>query len=621
MPPEDDTSSLERAKEHLYKMDMTRSEETVVPMPPQSQTIPHEWQDAPPPRRKRHLHIAGAFLALAVIFFIVAAGIAAYLLYFGGNSVSIDKVSLDLSGPTTISGGDTVPLEIAITNTNPVALQNATLEVDFPDGSRDATDVTQSYPRYVENLGTLESGQKVARSIKAVVFGGAGQTLELPVSLSYSTVGSSAVFVKKTTYPLAVSSTPLEMSVGTLAETVSGKPLTFTLSVHSNATVLLNNVVVAGTFPFGFQNVSASLPLTNGTLQLGNLAPGESKSFTITGTLTGQEGEERVFHFSVGTAKSATDQSLAVTYMTQDASVTIQAPFISTTLSVNGNTTADTISAGSRQNVTVSYVNTLPTSVSNVVVSVQMSGNAVDYGSIQSTSGFYRSNDHTIVFSQDKDPALASLAPGKSGIGAFTFSTLAASSLPAAPSVTLTISVSGTRIGQANVPETVNASVSKMLKIITSTAITAFAVHASGAIGNTGPIPPSVNQATTYSVVWDVRNQGNAIAGATLFATLPSYVTYTGRTSGAGAFSYDESSRTVRWNIGDIAQGGTAQGMFQVSLVPSSSQRGAAPSLTGTATFSGYDRFAGVQVNTTVSPATTETTTDPGYVAGNGTVQ
>jgi hypothetical protein len=73
--------------------------------------------------------------------------------------------------------------------------------------------------------------------------------------------------------------------------------------------------------------------------------------------------------------------------------------------------------------------------------------------------------------------------------------------------------------------------------------------------------------------------------------------------------------------MGNVAQNSNVQGSFQVSFTPSTSQKGSVPALTGQATFSGYDRFAGVQVSATADPATTETTQDPGYTSANATVQ
>ncbi|MBU6214832.1 hypothetical protein KGM48_03280 [Patescibacteria group bacterium] len=635
MPPtsEDNLSSLERAKKRLYDPE-TPSVERSAPPSTQTGVMPGAWEKDPlknviaqlassgAERGKRQVRAASLFFIGAFAFFLVSIGIAFFISYVGGNTISIDKVTVAVQGPTAIAGGDTVPLSVTVTNTNAVAIQNATIEIDFPNGTRSADNVLTPYPRYIENLGTLVSGASVSRSVKAVLFGGAGQALSIPVSVSYAASGSSQTFVKKSTYVTAISSSPLSVSVDTVAEAVPGQPITLTLTVRSNATVPLSNVVLNGAFPFGFTVQSSSLPLTNSSFLLGTLAPGATRIVSLTGTLTGQTGDERVFHFTIGTAATAQDQALAVAYMAQDAPISIAAPFISTTLTLNGDASPNPIIApGSIQSLKVAYTNTLPTNVANATITVTISGTAIDYSTIQTQNGFYNSTNHAIVFSRDTDPSLASLAPGASGYGTISFSTLSASALPASPSITLTTSVSGTRIGQSNVPEQVTASVTKVAKVSTFTTVSAASLHSSGPLGTSGPIPPRVGQMTTYTVQWSVQAHSSAIAGGTMSTILPSYVAYVGPTSGSGDFSYDSKSRTVTWNIGDLAPSTSMAGAFQVSLVPSTSQKGMAPQLTGSASFTGYDRFAGTQITAIADPVTTETKNDPGYISTNAIVQ
>ncbi|HVM58783.1 MAG TPA: hypothetical protein VMT80_00400, partial [Candidatus Paceibacterota bacterium] len=620
MPPQDDDrSSLERARERLYKPGASQEPMRDALAPVGARNLPHEWDPDPlkrvPPKGAKHVRYAAIFFAGAAAFFVIAAGISVYLFYFGGNSVSVNKVKVELQGPTTVAGGDTVPLSLTITNENPVALDNATIEIDFPDGTRSADDITKSYPRYTENLGTVASGATVTRSVKAVVFGGAGDTLALPVSLSYGAAGSNAVFVKKSTYSLAISSTPLSVSVDTLAQAVSGQPLTITLNVRSNATVPIQNVVLAANLPFGFSPTFSSVLLTNSSFLLGTFSPGESKTVTLVGTLTAPENEQRVFHFTLGTANSASDPNVAVSYMSQDASVTLASPFIATSIAIDGNTAATPVlTPGATHSVMITYQNTLDTNVANAAIAVTISGSGVDLSKVNTTNGFYDSTTHTVRFSKDTDPSFLSLAPGAKGTGAFSFSTLPAGSSGSAPSVTITVSVSGTRTGESGVPEAVTASDSRTAKVSTVVDFSAASLHYAGPFANSGPIPPVAGQATTYTVVWNAKDRGSPVAGGTVIATLPSYVTYTGKTSGTGSISYDPSSRTVTWTVGDFAPGASAQGAFQVSLLPSTSQQTDEPQLTSGASFSGYDRFAGVQVTADAPPVTTETPGDPGYV-------
>ena len=629
MPPSpDDRSSLFRARDRLY----TPSPEAGPPpaaasghAPPPEPGLPRRWPgglDISAPRLAvHHVRLAGAFLIGSLIFFVVSLGVAAYFFYAGGNSVSNDKIDLQVTGPATIAGGDTVPLSVTIVNKNPTSLEEVTLTIDFPEGTRSAVDVLQPYPRYIEELGTLLSGERVTRSVKAVLFASAGETIALPLSLSYRTVGSNSVFVKKLIYTLTISSTPLSVSVETLAEAVAGQPFPLTLTVRSNASVPLDNVVVALQLPFGYIVTSSSLPLTGTSFLLGTLQPGASAKVTLAGALSGQAGEQRVFRFTVGTARGPSDSTLAVTYMTQDASVAVTAPFISTALAVNGNPLDGAVfPPGASQTVSVSYTNTLPTSVTGASVRVTLSGSALDYARIEASRGFYDSASRTITFSPDTDPALALLAPGASGVGTFTFSTLPADALSASPTIRFTVSVAGERIGQTNVPEAVANSSTYTARVATGVSLGASSLHSSGPIGNSGPVPPVAGESTTYTVVWSVRNSGNTVAGASVTATLPPYSTYTDTATG-GSLRYAPETRTLTWALGELAARGAAQTAFQVSITPSTLERGSAPALVGPASFSGYDRFAGIQVQASAPAVTTETSGDPGYVSGSGTVQ
>jgi len=68
---------------------------------------------------------------------------------------------------------------------------------------------------------------------------------------------------------------------------------------------------------------------------------------------------------------------------------------------------------------------------------------------------------------------------------------------------------------------------------------------------NTGPVPPKVEQPTTYTVVWTVDNTSSAVGNAKVTATLPPHVKWLNETSPSGeSVSYDQNSGLVTWEIG-----------------------------------------------------------------------
>jgi hypothetical protein len=85
--------------------------------------------------------------------------------------------------------------------------------------------------------------------------------------------------------------------------------------------------------------------------------------------------------------------------------------------------------------------------------------------------------------------------------------------------------------------------------------------------------------------------------------------------------TYDDSSRTVTWTVGDLGAGASAQAAFQVGLTASASQRGTSPVLVNAPTISGVDRFAQVTVSGSGSAVTTDVTKDPAYKPADADVQ
>src|SRR4051812_48830353 len=117
--PEDTLSSLEKARERLYQPEPEVPEREPLAAATRG-AVPHTWKENPlmryaaqPPQH--HIRLAGIFFGVSVVFFIVALVLTGFFFFFGGNTVSANKIALDIQGPTTIAGGDTVPLSITIT--------------------------------------------------------------------------------------------------------------------------------------------------------------------------------------------------------------------------------------------------------------------------------------------------------------------------------------------------------------------------------------------------------------------------------------------------------------------------------------------------------------------------
>jgi len=627
MPEDENLHGLEDLQKKLYAKDADLPPiETHVPTAaPVPAPVERTWEPEPEPVKKP-IPPSVYFLIGAVGFFVLASIITVLFLFFGTRATSTDRVDVAIKGPTSIASGDAVQLVVTVDNRNSAPIENTLLTIEFPEGTRAADNTSEPMVRYSDTVGNVMPGERATRTARAVISGAANQVVTIPVTFEYRTEGSNAVFVKREEYSFTITSSPVSLSVATLSESASGQPVTVVVTARANGTEPVESVAIVGEYPFGFQLQSAEPAASQGNLfTLGGLAPGESKTVRITGILSGQQGDERVFRFTAGTPRSGGSQALAVTYTTQEALVTITRPFLGVALSLNRDE-GDTVivRAGDAVQGTLSWANSLPTTVLDGQISVRVSGDAADTRNVKASSGFYRSSDQTVVYNRETSAGLRELQPGDSGGGSFTVPMRPKAELASLrnPTMTFTVSVAGRRVGESGVPETINSTVTKTVKVSTDLTLVSRAVRSTGPFQNTGPWPPVADQETTYTVLLTASNTVNSVGGAKVTATLPSYVTFTGSVQPAdGSVTYNASTREVTWVVGDMPAGTTGRSAaFQVSLLPSTSQRGTSPVLVFPQTISGYDRFVEKQVTSTASDLTTETTSDPGYNSSLGTV-
>ncbi|MDB5264898.1 MAG: hypothetical protein JWN64_469 [Parcubacteria group bacterium] len=594
-PDNEEASSLERLRNSLYSNKQPQAF-TVENVAENTTPLPNLWET---PKVPLHVHlkkypVSVLFLGGAAVFFVLAALVAAALIFFGGRSISTEHVLVDVSGGVAIGSGDSVSLQISVKNDNPAVMTNPTLSVEFPDSARSSDDPTMPAQRYMDSLGDLAPGATAERTVRAVFFGNENDKIVLPIRIEYHTPGSNAVFVKETSYELTITSSPVSLSVETLSQTSSGQELVLAVRIRSNAQVALNDVALLPAYPSGFIKTEQSVPSSNVLIPIGTLTPGEERVITVRGTLSGENGEERVFHFTAGTRRDADSISLSVPYTSAEASVTLTKPFLATTLSIDRNT-ADrpTVEAGAVVPAIVSWINTLQTSLTDAQITVKLGGNALDPNSVHISGGYYRSADTTIIFNRETDTALANLAPGDTGNGSFSFETKSAGALKSLtnPTVTITVAAAGRRIGESNVPETITSTMTRTVLVASNFSLDTKAVRTSSPFANSGPFPPKVGQETTFTVVWSLGNSVNTVKGAKVTAVLPSYVRYTGMMSPAGSnLEYNDTTRTLTWNAGEVSASKVLS--FQVGLLPTDSQRGTSPLLLANQQFSGTDTFA-----------------------------
>lgn len=653
MPPRETGSDHEQEKiERLRRVMYSRSlSDGLKPRPrremrEQDSPVGEDWTRAEPtlmgvqvaPRTIGVVRVAIHWLLLLALAF--CAGAVAFFSYYfvigpGTSPASPGNIDISVSGPLRIASGEPAELQIAVINRNRVPLQLADLVVKYPKGTRSTADFLTDYPSERIPLNSIESGGRRQGTVSAIFSGEEGDEGEILVELEYRLEGSSAIFVATTKYNFLFASSPLSISMTGNNEIISGQPVEFTVTVASNADAPVKDVLLAATYPFGFtREYSDPDPLRGAegnTWALGDIAPGQTKQVKVQGTLRGESGDERVFRFTAGVRKNKTEQSITTTLADYAHRVSVSRPFLGlgVTVGKESGSSSSNVEPGDTVNVFIQWKNNLTTALTDAVIVARLSGTDIDGQTVRAIDGFYRSNDETVLWDKNTNPALGSIAPGATGALKFSFLVPSGESAESLrdPKITITVHAAGKRVSETGVPETLQSSAVQTVRFGTAIEFAAVGLYYSSPFGSTGPMPPEAEEETRYAIVFNVVNTTNKIEGAIVRATLPPYVRWVGNHSPASEkFTFNPNDSTVTWEIGTVEAGtgvGSAlpkQAAIAIGFTPSASQVGEQPALVRNISFSGIDSATKTVITRTSPDITTRLTSDPGFNSESATV-
>jgi hypothetical protein len=119
----------------------------------------------------------------ALIFFLSALALAVYAFFGGANFISSKNVDIKILGPVSVSAGDVLELSIVVANKNNADLEVANLSVQYPQGTRNAEDPSESMTYLREDLGAIRAGREATYNAKAIIFGEREEVKEVKVTV------------------------------------------------------------------------------------------------------------------------------------------------------------------------------------------------------------------------------------------------------------------------------------------------------------------------------------------------------------------------------------------------------------------------------------------------------
>jgi len=424
------------------------------------------------------------------------------------------------------------------------------------------------------------------------------------------------------------------LSVDSPSTISPNQDITMNVKVALNATKPATNILLKLDYPTGFAFIKSSPAPSfgNNVWNLGDLAPGAEHNISISGKMIDvTDGEEKTFNISTGSRSNTDKSTIDVVFNAIKNTITIKKPFIEAHLFINGVAQREyATDSKTPVNAEIRYINNLDTTVNDLVITAKISGNAFDRKTINTQQGFYDSSKDTINWDKTSINQFTKVNPGDSG--AVTFSVLplslygASGGILANPVINVEVDISGKQAVQDFAANQLTNSSSAIVRIISDIGFSAKALYYSGALKNTGPIPPKVGKNTTYTVVWTLSNTANSISKNQVNSTLPPWMTFVGPISPPDEdLTYNAGTKEIVWNVGRIQSGAGITGpsrsvAFQISFTPSLSQVGTVPIIINDSILTGHDDFANVDVRVNKMGLNTRLDGDAAFPADGGLV-
>ncbi len=578
---------------------------------------------------EKHHKIMKKFLIVSIGFFALATSVASFVWWRGANIISGVNITIDITAPNAVAGGEPFETKFFVTNNNKVPVEAATLFIEYPEGFYGVNDKS-ALRRISKNLGQIDPGEAISESVNVLLYGEENTQKDVSVVLEYRMAGSNATQKKLEVYAVKISSSPVNVKLSMLKEASSGQDVEILIDVESNSQNSQDDLLLAVAYPFGFSFKSADPAPTYGAnvWSIGTLKAQEKRLIKILGIIEGQEGEEKITEVSIGTRSEKDERLIGVAYNTTTETLAVTKPFLSIDIAVDGTRAPEySVSFGKGIRAEVFWQSNNPTKITDAIIEVRLRGEALNRFSLHASSGgFYRSIDDTIIWDKTGDPGLVLIEPGAKGSMSFSFLpiTLGVDEVRSIknPEITLEIKARARRASDVGVSEEISTFASRKIKIETDLRLAVRGLYFSGPFKNTGPLPPKAENETTYTVVWTVRNASNNVSKVSVKTTLPkNYVKWLGVVSPEGEdIAYNNSEAEVVWNVGRIPAGGTREVAFQISLLPSLSQINTAPQLTGDSFLVGSDDFTKTELNDRKASVRIILTSDPQFRSNHGTV-
>ena len=560
------------------------------------------------PKQKKIL-----IISTAVFFIILILSSAAF--YFWLTSFKKSLVDFSISGPTQIFSGETGTFVVSYWNNTKQILQNASLTVRLPqDAVINGNKTIQHF-----DLGSIGIGGGGKQIVEVALIGPDKSIQKLEAALNYKPQNTTSNFENETNKEVAINGSALGVDLKISGTILPNTKNTYVIHYKNNTDKVFRNISIEAAYPNGFSLISSDRAPAKGNnnWELGDLNPNEEGDIAILGILKNTQSAN--FEVAIGVVENGKFYK----FSQNSSQIGILAPPLEMDISVMvNNQSALAVNPGENLLFKIHYKNGAGIDLSDVVLKATLNGLMYDFSTLR-TDGNFNGVDGTITWNGGNRADFKNLPSNASGDVEFQINVKTRHVMRTFRDKNLLLQIAA-EMETPTVPSSLTAkslstAADLAVKVNTKTELKTAGYYFDATLKNSGPLPPKVDQTTTYTIHWQLTNFSNDVDNVLIKAVLPEGVSWLNKKAGAGAATLEYNDRTneLTWNVGKLTAGmgvllDVYEVIFQVGLTPSINKVNTVVPILGESTLTGKDAFTGSDIRI-ISPALrTDLPDDPG---------
>lgn len=573
---------------------------------------PRRFRQAAAPRRR------SPFLLFLIFLLVLLAAAAAAGFFIFEKGVNNQSLKLTLKSPKTVVAGEEMILEIGYENLDKVPLEKMELVIEYPQGFYYNSSNFAPYnpDKNLWQLSNLAVGQSGKVEVRGGLFGKVDEEKEFSIVFHYQPENFHSDFRETISKKVKISDTLLAVNVTAPEKIEDGNEAELKVTLKNNQPTELLGLKAAFDLGEAFIPTGLTPTTTNYSWSFDKIEAGQENEIIVKGKIKSEKANPLPWQFRVWQVLEKDGQKEERVWFDQKGQIEVLSPKLEVAVSlanpeakVNWNEPVD---------LKIAYKNAGKINTRQAVLKLELN-DTIDWSKYQNVTAATR-DKNTLIWLSTSGPAsgnLAEIPVDKEGELLVTLplkeepldiAELSAAELSFTATASLTV--------RYNEQDKIFTSEPLAIPLISQVRVSSEAryyLDAATKVGD-GPLPPAVNQETKYRIYWKVFSGSKGLTNIKIKSSLPAYINWLGpadQPTAGSEVKFDQGSREIVWEIGEIGPYANLMASFNVSVTPQESQVNQLLILTNPTSLSAEEKETKAILSKTAGLLTSDLVGDP----------